>query len=112
MRIWFNRWFTTVTHFIELIRKMMKDGVLSFLELITNRDALYLQYCDYAFTEPSISGEAYIEFCLEFCLKHKIDIFIPRKENVRISKRLAEFEAIGVKVLVCPDSKLMETLDQ
>lgn len=111
MRIWFNRWFTTVTHFIELIRANEEGRRFEFFGTHTNKDALYLQYCDYAFTEPSISGEAYIDFCLEFCQKHRIDIFIPRKENVGISKRLAEFEAIGVKVLVCPDSKLMETLD-
>lgn len=74
-------------------------------------DALYLQNCDYAFIEPDISGEEYIEFCLDFCEKHRIDIFIPRKENVLISKRLARFEALGVKVLVCPDFELMEIMD-
>ncbi|MEH7012453.1 ATP-grasp domain-containing protein [Neobacillus niacini] len=111
MRIWFNRWFTTVTHFIELIRSNDEGRRFVFYGTHPNKDALYLQYCDYAFTEPSVNGEEYIEFCLEFCRKNKIDIFIPRKENVLISKRLADFEAIGVKVLVCPDSELMETLD-
>ena len=111
MRIWFNRWFTTVTHFIELIRTNDEGRKFVFYGTHPNKDALYLQYCDFAFTEPSVSGEEYIEYCLEFCLKHKIDIFIPRKDNVLISKRLADFEAIGVKVLVCPDSELMETLD-
>ncbi|MEH7250629.1 ATP-grasp domain-containing protein [Neobacillus niacini] len=111
MRIWFNRWFTTVSHFIELIRANDEGRRFEIFGTHSNKDALYLQYCDYAFTEPTVSGEDYIEFCLDFCQKHKIDIFIPRKENVRISKRLADFEAIGVKVLVCPDSDLMETLD-
>ena len=111
MRIWFNRWFTTVSHFIELIRANDEGRRFEFFGTHSNKDALYLQYCDYAFTEPSVSGDDYIEFCLDFCRKHKIDIFIPRKENVRISKRLADFKAIGVKVLVCPDSDLMEMLD-
>ncbi|SDM37721.1 ATP-grasp domain-containing protein [Bacillus sp. OK048] len=111
MRIWFNRWFTTVSHFIELIRANDEGRQFEIFGTHSNKDALYLQYCDYAFTEPTVSGEDYIEFCLDFCQKHKIDIFIPRKENVRISKRLADFEAIGVKVLVCSDSDLMETLD-
>lgn len=111
MRIWFNRWFTTVTHFMELIRSNDEGRRFEIFGTHSNMDALYLQYCDYAFTEPTVSGEEYIEFCLAFCQKHKIDIFIPRKENVLISKRLADFENIGVKVLVCPDSDLMETLD-
>lgn len=111
MKIWFNRWFTTVTHFMELIRSNDEGREFEIFGTHSNKDALYLQYCDYAFTEPTVSGEEYIEFCLDFCRKHKIDIFIPRKENVLISKRLADFENIGVKVLVCPDSVLMETLD-
>jgi biotin carboxylase len=76
-----------------------------------NKDALYLQNCDYAFVEPDISGDEYIDFCLDFCQRHRIDIFIPRKENVLISKRLANFEALGVKVLVCPDAELMAKMD-
>jgi hypothetical protein len=61
--------------------------------------------------EPEVSGDEYIDFCLEFCQKHQIDIFIPRKANVLISKNLGRFEALGVKVLVSPDFGLMEMLD-
>jgi biotin carboxylase len=111
MKIWFNRWFTTVSHYIDMIRINEDNRRFIIYGTHPNKDALYLQNCDYAFVEPDISGEEYIAFCLEFCDKHGIDIFIPRKENVLISKRLAEFEALGVKVLVCPDAKLMETMD-
>lgn len=111
MRVWFNRWFTTVSHYIELIRGNEDGRRFVIFGSSPNRDALYLQFCDYAFVEPEISGDDYIAFCLDFCQKHKIDIFIPRKENVLISKRLSEFEAIGVKVLVCPDADIMELLD-
>ncbi|MEH7334344.1 ATP-grasp domain-containing protein [Neobacillus drentensis] len=111
MKIWFNRWFTTVSHYMDLIRT--NDDGRKFLIYGThpNKDALYLQNCDYAFIEPEVSGDEYIAFCLDFCQRHGIDLFIPRKENVLISKRLAKFEALGVKVLVCPDADLMETVD-
>jgi predicted ATP-grasp superfamily ATP-dependent carboligase len=111
MKIWFNRWFTTVSHNIDMIRANPDNRKFIIYGSHPNKDALYLQNCDYAFLEPDISGEGYIEFCLEFCHKHKIDIFIPRKENVLISKKLALFEAMGVKVLVCSDTKLMEMMD-
>ncbi|MEH7076852.1 ATP-grasp domain-containing protein [Neobacillus drentensis] len=111
MKIWFNRWFTTVSHFIDMIRDNEEMRKFIIYGTHPNKDALYLQNCDYAFIEPDVSGEEYISFCLEFCQKHGIDIFIPRKENVRISQRLSKFEKLGVKVLVCPDSKLMETMD-
>lgn len=111
MRVWFNRWFTTVSHFIEMIRGNEDGRSFVIFGTSPNRDALYLQFCDYAFLEPDVSGDEYIAFCLDFCLKHKIDLFIPRKENVLISKRLSEFEDIGVKVLVCPDAEIMKMMD-
>ncbi|MFK9090617.1 ATP-grasp domain-containing protein [Bacillus salipaludis] len=111
MKIWFNRWFTTVSHYIDMIRDNEDHRKFIIYGTHPNKDALYLQNCDFAFVEPDIAGDEYIEFCLEFCERHRIDIFIPRKENVLISKRLTDFDALGVKVLVCPDAALMETMD-
>jgi biotin carboxylase len=111
MKVWFNRWFTTVSHYIDMIRENPDNRKFIIYGSHPNKDTLYLQNCDYPFLEPDICGEEYIEFCLDFCRKNGIDIFIPRKENVLISKRLALFEALGVKVLVCPDFELMEVMD-
>ncbi|WML39420.1 ATP-grasp domain-containing protein [Neobacillus sp. OS1-2] len=111
MKIWFNRWFTTVSHYIDMIRDNEDQRKFIIYGTHPNKDALYLQNCDFAYVEPDISGNDYIEFCLDFCRKHQINIFIPRKENVLISKRLADFSAMGVNVLVCPDAVLMETMD-
>ncbi|WP_462409800.1 ATP-grasp domain-containing protein [Neobacillus sp. Marseille-QA0830] len=111
MKIWFNRWFTTVLHYIEMIRENEDHRNFTIYGSHPNPDALYLQNCDHAFIEPDLSGDAYIDFCLDFCLTHGIDIFIPHKENVLISQRLEKFEALGVKVLVCPDSKLMDMME-
>ena len=110
-RIWFNQWFTTVAHFIEMIR-YNSDGIeFEVYGTSTNEEALYLSYCDAAFKEPNVKGNDYLQFCLEFCRTHSIDIFVPRKENVLISKHLNKFSELGVEVLVCPDSNLMEMLD-
>ncbi|MCM3569561.1 ATP-grasp domain-containing protein [Neobacillus mesonae] len=111
MKIWFNRWFTTVLHYMEMIRNNEDQRKFIIYGSHPNRDALYLQYCDFAFEEPEITGDKYVDFCLDFCKTHGIEIFVPRMENVLISKRVAEFEAIGVKVLVCPDPVLMEMMD-
>lgn len=110
-RIWFNQWFTTVAHFINMLRSNMDGYEFKVYGTSTNRDALYLSYCDVAYQEPNINGEEYILFCLDFCRKHHIDIFVPRKENVLIAKHLNKFHQLGVRVLVCPNAKLMERLD-
>ncbi len=110
-RIWFNQWFTTVAHFIEMIR-YNSDGIeFEVYGTSTNENALYLSYCDAAFMEPDTYGEEYVQFCIAFCRTHSIDIFVPRKENVLISKHIKQFAELGVKVLVCPDARLMEMLD-
>ncbi|SLL36975.1 carbamoyl phosphate synthase-like protein [Mycobacteroides abscessus subsp. abscessus] len=110
-RIWFNQWFTTVAHFIDMIR-YNSDGIeFEVYGTSNNENALYLSYCDASFKEPSVTGEEYLQFCLAFCRKHSIDIFVPRKENVLIAKHLREFNELGVQVLVCPDAHLMENLD-
>ncbi|GHH96864.1 ATP-grasp domain-containing protein [Neobacillus kokaensis] len=111
MKIWFNRWFTTVSHYMEMIRNNEDQRKFIIYGSHPNKDALYLQYCDFAFEEPDLTGDEYVDFCLDFCRMHGIDIFVPRMENVLISKRLYDFEAMGVKVLVCPDAGLMEMMD-
>ncbi|NRD79437.1 ATP-grasp domain-containing protein [Bacillus sp. BRMEA1] len=111
MKIWFNRWFTTVLHFIEMIRENPDRRKVKIYGTHPNKDALYLQYCDFSYVEPDISGTEYIAYCLEFCKVHGIHIFVPHKENVLIAKHLDDFEAIGVKVLVSNDVHLMETLE-
>ena len=109
-RIWFNRWFTTVAHYIEMIRQNKDGKVFEVFGSHPNEDALYLQYCDQAFVEPDLSGQAYVEYCLQTCIDKKIDLFIPRKDNVLISRNLSKFHSIGVKVLVS-DAELMALMD-
>lgn len=111
MNIWFNRWFSTASHFIEKIRNNPDGKEFTIFGTHPNLYSTYLQACDVVEQEPDVKGEEYINWCLDFCKKHDIHVFIPRKENVTVSKNLARFEEIGVKVLVNPDSDLMVKMD-
>lgn len=111
LNVWFNRWFSTVSHYIQMIRDNPDKQAFVIYGTHPNQDSVYLKDCDVSGTEPDISGEEYIQFCLDYCRMNKIDVFIPRKENVLIAKCLSNFKEIGVRVLVCPDSNLMELMD-
>ncbi|KUP05319.1 carbamoyl-phosphate synthase large subunit [Bacillus coahuilensis m2-6] len=111
MNIWFNRWFSTVSHYIELLRDNPDKRELTIYGSHPNPDAVYLKFCDVSEVEPHLHGAEYIEYCLSFCERNQIDVFIPRKENVLISKSLSRFHELGVKVLVCPDHELMDVFD-
>lgn len=111
LKIWFNRWFSTVSHYMEMIRNNPDGQEFVIYGTHPNSDTVYLKYCDVAGTEPDVSGKEYLEFCLDFCRTNQIDVFVPRKENVLISQHLEDFKAIGVMVLVCPDGDLMALMD-
>ncbi|SDO15177.1 ATP-grasp domain-containing protein [Psychrobacillus sp. OK028] len=111
INIWFNRWFSTVSHYMELIRHNPDQQEFVIYGTHPNPDTVYFKYCDVSGTEPDIEGEEYIQFCLDYCIQNQIHIFVPRKENVLISHHLDKFEEIGVKILVCPDGELMAMMD-
>lgn len=110
-RIWFNHWFSTVYHLINLIVKDEKD---KYTIIGTNeRDFVaYKCACDQWYSEPiGLDDDEYVEFCLSFCKEHKIDIFAPRKKMIAISKAHKKFESIGVKLLVDSSYEIIEMLE-
>ena len=110
-RIWFNHWFSTAYHLIQL----MRDGTDEPLYIIgSNRNdhAIYRRACEEWHTEPEIrSDEEYVSFCLEFCRQHEVDIFVPRHRITSIAKQLDSFKEIGVLVLGGRNAEPMQILD-
>ena len=99
VRVWFNHWFSTSYGLIELMKKDESEEVYV---IATNKqmDSVIQKVCDEWYRESNANGDEYIEYCLEFCKEHKIDVFVPRHNMVDISKNLHLFEKIGVKVMV------------
>ena len=109
-RIWFNRWFSTVYHLIEEIRHNPDGEEFAIYGTHPNADTVYFQVCDYSELEPVLDGEEYIQYCLDFCSRHHIDVFIPYQHALTISRHLDRFAEIGTKVLVSDNDVLMETM--
>jgi len=101
-RIWFNNWFNTAYHIINLIKQ---NNEIEFEVFATNRNpnSVIFKACDYYEIEKMIPEEEYVDFCLDFCKSHKIDIFAPRTNMVTINQSSQKFEEIGVKLLTCCD---------
>ncbi len=98
IRIWFNHWFSTAYNIISMLKQA--DAELYIISTNENEKNVISTICNESYTEPKIKGDAYVDFCLEFCLEHKVDIFMPRREMLSISKRKADFDSVGVKVMV------------
>lgn len=98
--VWFNHWFSTAYHIIRLLKE---DTETDFYVIGTghNPDSVVRRACDAWYDEPDTStDEIYVNACLDFCRAHAVEVFVPRHGQLAISRRIAEFAAIGVKVLV------------
>lgn len=110
IRVFFNRWFSVAYHYMNLIRKNPDDVPFTIYATHPDINHMSLQGADIAETEPELTGLAYVEFCLDFCRRHAIDVFIPRLHMLEISRHIARFDEIGTKVLVCRDTELLESV--
>lgn len=109
VRIWLNHWFSTAYSIISLIKENESD----FYVIGSNesRYAAYGQVCDEWYVEPALKDVEYIEYCLNFCREHKVDIFVPRRGMTIISRYKSRFEEIGVKVMA-DDYEKVKILNQ
>lgn len=110
-KIWLNRWFSTAYIYIDMIRNNEDGKEFEFYVTHPIKESIVLQNADYYEIEPVLKGKEYVDYCLDFCKKHKIDLFLPRYGMVYIAEYVKEFESIGTKVMVCSDTKLMEIID-
>lgn len=107
MRVWFNHWFSTAYHLINSIREGNRVHVIGSNK---NGSAVYKLVCDEWYREPEkISADDYVDFCVNFCREHAVDIFVPRRNLTAIVQRLDDFG--DVKVLIGRDAHLMKILD-
>lgn len=98
--VWFNHWFSTGYNIINLIKQ---DESTEFYIIGTSEldNSVLKQVCDEWYKEPDdAESEEYIDFCLDFCESHGVDIFIPHRHLRLVSQYKQKFEGIGVRVMV------------
>lgn len=110
MNVWFNHWFSTVYHVFGLVRNY--DSDIRIVASNVRENDLTKYGADEWFLEPIIGeGKEYVEYCLDMCKKHNINIFMPRRGRNEISNHLDKFNELGVSVLVNTDYEVNKTLE-
>jgi len=100
MRVWFNRTFSSVYAAINLIREADVEGRFHLIYTNANPHAAASRVAHDFFVEPTgLEKESYLDWCLDFCREHKIDIFIPGRESTYLAGQHARFAAQGTRVL-------------
>ena len=98
VNVWLNHWFSTARNIIELLKE--NNANIHVIGSNENEYSVIKSVCDEWYREPILKDEKYVEFCLDFCVSHKVDVFMPRREMINISKHKGDFERIGVKVMM------------
>ena len=109
IRIWLNHWFSTAFNVIKLIKQ--DDPDFYIIGSNEHLESPIKAVCDEWYQEPVLKGKEYIQLCLDFCKEHHVDIFMPRREMVAVSKYKSLFSEIGVKVMV-DDYSFVSMLNQ
>ncbi|MEE1126229.1 MAG: ATP-grasp domain-containing protein [Acutalibacteraceae bacterium] len=110
MRVWFNHWFSTAYHLVNLIKAGNPDE-FTMVGSSWNELAIYKRACDEWYEEPKNLDEAqYVEFCLEFCKNHSIDIFVPRTKLVAIVENADRFKELGVTLFADTNAETVRML--
>lgn len=98
VRVWFNHWFSTSYRLIELMKEDKEEQII-VIGSNQQVDSVIQKVCDEWYEEPALDGEDYLDYCLEFCKTHKVDVFVPRRKMVDISKNREAFLQIGTKIM-------------
>ncbi|WP_457031209.1 ATP-grasp domain-containing protein [Kitasatospora sp. P5_F3] len=106
-RVWLNRTYAENVFFIDLLRAAPVEVYATHVDA----DSPVLAAADHGLLEPDgLSAEAYVEFALDFCDRHRIDVFLPRLHQLAIARRRAEFTARGTE-LICPPAQAIATFE-
>jgi ATP-grasp in the biosynthetic pathway with Ter operon len=110
-RVWFNKCFSSVE---GVLRQLRDDWGAGLFLIGSHSDGNFapLAFCDLAETEPvGLSPEAYVDWCLGFCERNRVDAFIPGRLRDRIADRQADFEAAGTGLVVAGDGDTLRLLE-
>jgi carbamoylphosphate synthase large subunit len=111
-RVWYNKSFSFVYAAINLIKKQDVNQEFYLVASHTQAHARALLVADEAHIEPSgLVAKAYVDWCLDFCRQHQINVFVVGKEAQSIAQYQHEFEQIGVRLSLVADASTLSLLD-
>jgi biotin carboxylase len=111
MRVWFNRTFSSVSAAISLIREADTGGRFHLIYSNANPHVAAARVAHEFHAEPTgLDTAAYIDWCLDFCREHQVDIFIPGKASTALAAEHARFAAHGTRVLSAASRDQLELI--
>ncbi|MGW7263924.1 ATP-grasp domain-containing protein [Streptomyces sp. NPDC054842] len=103
VRVWLNRTYAENVFFMDQLRCNPHDRPVEIHATHGDADSPVLAAADTAALEPEgLSRAAYVEYALDQCARHGIDVFVPVLHQAAIVEHRAEFAALGTALLAPP----------
>jgi hypothetical protein len=110
--VWFNKGFSSTYNIISSIRQADPERSLRLVCTHTHPALAAFTVADASEVEPAgLSGQAYLDYCLDFCRRHRVDVFLPGKSAAYLAENTESFAALGVRLLVAGSGATLRTLD-
>ncbi|MBF0345904.1 MAG: ATP-grasp domain-containing protein [Nitrospirae bacterium] len=110
--VWFNESFSSIYNVISDIREADTKGLFHILCSHRNPEFLGIAASHVSAVEPSgVTGEGYVEYCLEMCKRYEVKLFLPTRGAIALAQRYVDFIAIGTKLLSCADSNTLDIIN-
>lgn len=97
-----------------VLRQLRSDWGAGLYLLGSHTDAEFelLSFCDFTESEPTgISGDEYVAWCLDFCKRNRVNVFIPGRMRDLIADRRLDFEAVGTGLVIAGDGETLRLLE-
>ncbi|RBP44603.1 ATP-grasp domain-containing protein [Roseimicrobium gellanilyticum] len=111
-RVWFSRASSSLHPALLTLKQRPLGGDLEIYSSHSQWDSPALCASDVALLEPAeLKGNAYVQWCLDFCREHRIDVFVPGGARSQIADRREEFASVGTRILVAADGPTLKHLE-
>lgn len=110
-RVWFNKSSSSIHGVLRQLRTGWGPGLI-LIGSHTRTDFGPLSECSIVEREPQrLAAEAYVNWCLEFCRRHQVQVFMPGHMREEIADARAAFELQGTRMIVAGDGATLRLLE-
>lgn len=103
VRVWLNRTYAENVFFMDQLRENPSGRPVEIHATHGDPDSPILAAADTAELEPKgLSPAAYVEYALDQCARHSIDVFVPVLHQAAVAAHREDFAAVGTALLAPP----------
>jgi hypothetical protein len=109
--VWLNKNIASTFNLVEILRAADTDGQFRIVCSHPNPYLPLRTVCHEFIAEPGgLAEPAYVEYCLDFIKKHKVNVFLPGRGIRPIVAARQRFEELGVKLVAAADAPTLRLL--